>query len=54
MYFVECLTFESRELDSARRETNIFATLVPFSIYISFNRVRGVGIRDLNGTIQGY
>ena len=49
-----CTVFELGDLNSTREEWNIFRALLPFSVYISFNRVRGVGIRDLNGTMQGY
>lgn len=55
MYPAEvCTVFELGDLNSMREQRNIFRALLPFSVYISFNGVRGVGIRDLNGTVQGY
>jgi hypothetical protein len=52
-YRVECLTFETTRLNFTRIETNIFSALVRFSVYISFNRVRGCGNKRFKRNYKG-
>jgi hypothetical protein len=53
LYRVECLTFETRGLNITTRETNIFASISPFSVYIYFNRVRGCGNKRFKRNCTG-